>query len=349
MYYSSVDVNYVMFMFSIPGPAKGSNYNAAPYTPYGGHSVSGGTSSGYRGRYPSPSRGNSSWQPQQKGRGRERGFTSSPSFGYSSSGEQHQGRGGTASRRGGGVDMWQRGRGRGSQTFSSNHSDSYSGYSNFGGTEPQHTYSDSSASMGRGHGQYGGATGPGQGTFTTGYSQGGGRGHQPTQPWSSSPGPSHSHHPPVPPLQLNTDPPHLPFQHPPGQSPSPLFGGPPIAPPTAPPITPPIPGSQRVPHSPMQRFPSHMVNQSSPTSPWAPPTWLPQPPPPQPPQQAQYGYGHERQQFGEPHQQRQPHYGHQQQHFGGGGEDHSVAGLSVAPPQGSASDTIKALVCPLQL
>ena len=334
--------------------------------PYGGHAISGaasnvgdGGSTSDQGRY--PNRGNSSWQPQQqRGRGgRGRGFTSSPSPSYSNAAVQgNQGGGSSATTRRGGVNMRGRGRGqcgrgRASKTFSSSHSDNYSDYTYFG-AEPQHTYSNNTGSMGRGARQFGGATGHGRGAFSTGYSPGARRGHQPNQPWSSSAGPSHMAgvtQPPVSPLTLSADPSHSPFQQPPGQSPSPLFGAPPITPPmapppSAPPITSPL---HLVPHSPMQMFSSHPPSQSSPTSPWAPPTQ------PLPPHQ-HYGHGQDGEQSGshhhQPYQQRQPmQYGHQQrQHVGGGiGEAHSIAGPSTGQmlssgTQGQASDVIKALV-----
>lgn len=359
--------------YNAAGPANSTNYNAMPY---GGHAVSGaassmgdGGSTSGQGRYPSQG-----WQPpQQRGRGgRGRGFFSSSSPGYSNTAVQgNQGRGSSAATWRGGVNMrgrgrGQRGRGRGSY---SGHSDNYSEYTDFG-AESQYSYSDNAGSIGQGARVYGGATGHGRGAFTSGFNRGArvGRGHQPNQPWASSTGPSHMaagvSQPPVPPLMLGANPPHLPFRQPLGQSPSSPFGAPPITPPM-PPLPPPPPHSapaissplHLVPHSPLPRFPSYSPSQSSPTSPWAPPTQ------PLPPQQ-HYGHGHDGELPGShlhyhqqqpSYQQRQlMQYGHQQQqqYIGGGGgsgENRSIAGPSTGQTKSSGtpeqpSDVIKALV-----
>ncbi len=351
--------NNIKFGNNIAGSPRSTSYNSLPY---GGYAVSGavgsvggGGSTSNQGGY--PGQGSSSRQTPQHQRGRGRGFTPSSSPGYSSAAVMRNlGRGSSAGTRRGGVNMrgrgrGQRGRGRGNM-FSGGHSDNYSDY----GNEPQHSYSDNTGSMGQAARQFGGAAGHGRGAFSPGYSTGARRDHQPSRPWS---GPSHTagiNQPPVSPLTLSANPPHLPFQLTPGQSPGPLFGAPPMAPPpppSAPPITSPL---HLVPHSPLQRFPSYPPGQSSPTSPWAPPT---QPLPPQ-----QQHPGHDGERYGShhlhqpPYQPRQPmQYGHQQQQYHGGsgsGEDFSAAGLSAGQAQssgtqGQASDVIKALVSYIKL
>ena len=318
---------------------------------------------GDQGRY--SSQGNSSRQPPQQQRGRGRGFISSSSPGYSDTAVQgNRGQGSSVAIRRGGVNTrgrgrGQRGRGRGSNSFFSGHSDNYSEYKDFG-TEPHHTYSNNTVSMGRGGRQF---SGHGRGAFSTGYNTGARSHHQPNRPWSSSTGPSHMpgvSQPPVSPLTSNADPPHLPFQLSQRQSPAPLFGAPPITPPVVPPPLPPPSAPpissplHLVPHSPLQRFPSYPPSQSSPTSPWAPPTQ------PLPPQQQHHGHGLDGEQFSShpyhqppSYQQRQPvQYGHQQQQLHGGsgsGEDYSIAGVSAGQAQssgtpGQASDVIKTLV-----
>lgn len=223
----------------------------------------------------------------------------------------------------------QRGRGRAYQAFSGNRSDSYSSHTNYG-CESQHTFSDdySSYSNFGGEPQYAYSDGvnSGAGQFD-GHSYRGGRGHQHNQSWSMS----GVNQPPVSPLQLNADPPHLSFRQPPGQNPSPLYGGPPISSPQS--------GGHHFSHSPLQRgFPGH----HSPTSPWPPPTQLP--PPARQPPPASVPSSHL-----QPYQQRQPQYGHQQAfYFGAGGEHPPTAGPSVVSSQGTsqeqASVVMKALV-----
>ena len=341
----SLVILYIMLYFELyihvaptPRPSKSA-------TPYGGHAVIGTSANGY-GRPSSSHQGtqsrqdNSSWQPQHqrgRGRGKERGrgrgrggFTHSPSPGYSNLTQESQRGGyGGATRRGGGGGRsqrgrGQRGRGRAHQAFSGNHSDTYSGHSNYGGGESQHTFSDGYSS----HSNFGGepqytysdSVDSGAGQFD-GHGYRRGSGHQHNQSW----GMSGVNRPPVSPLQLSADPPHLSFRQPPGQNPSPLYGGPPISSPQS--------GGHHFSHSPMQRgFPSH----HSPTSPWPTPTQLPPPPP----QAAMPPSSHL-----QPYHQRQPQQGHQQQfQFGAGGEHPSAAGPSFVSSQGTSQEPVSAVM-----
>lgn len=329
-----------------PGFNKGTNYCASPYGGYavsGSDSLRGGGTSSRRGSF-ATGRGNFQ---QQKGKGKHFSPSTPGSSKQPNQRDHFRDSAGTSRGRGG---FGNRGRGRYGEVTRDDYSigsQSDYGYSSFGSEKPQPLFPDSSATTRVSRSQFS------ERRRDSSDNQRGRRdnmGHQQqNQPWSPT-NPPHIRgvNPNVPPpLQFNVNPPHpsSSLHQLQGQSPSPMYGAilntPPSAssmpPPTVPPISSPLPlmpgtAGQSL-HSPMNRFPP-TINQNSPTSPWPLPPRPPHlPPPPQPPPMQPPQYGQQ--------------YGQALYHDAGGrttGDSSATIGTPQTTSHSQASDALKVLV-----